>query len=98
MIIMEGIRNVAVQIQKRMKFYRSFSLPEFGPGEKRQAKIDGGRIQGVHCLIQLDAEGISCVKISRFYDENLGEIGVNPPIPILVGMGKSVAGNFPPDS
>jgi len=91
-------RNIAAQIQKCMKLDRSFAFPEFRPGEKRQAKIDSGRIQGVHCLIQLDAEGISGVKLSSFYYEYLGEIGVNPPIPILIGMGESVAGNLSPNA
>jgi len=89
---------MAAQIQKCMKLDRSFAFPEFRPGEKRQIQIDSGRIQGVHCLIQFDAEGISGVKLSGFYYEYVGEIGVNPPIPILVGMGESVAGNLSPNA
>ena len=79
-----------------MEFYRPLSLPEFCPGKKRQAKIDGSRIQGVNRLIQFDTEGIFGVKFSGFYDEDLSEIGVNPPIPVLIGIGKSIAGNLPP--
>ena len=89
-------RNVAAQIQKGMEFYCPLSLPEFCPGEKRQAKVDGSRIQSVHRLIQLDAEGIFGVKLSGFCDKDLSEIGINPPIPVLIGMGKGIAGNLPP--
>jgi len=68
------------------------------PRKKRQAKIDSGRIQGVHCLIQFDAEGISGVKLSGFYYESLGEIGVNPPIPVLICIGERIAGYLSPNA
>jgi hypothetical protein len=90
--------NVAMQIQKGMEFYRTLAFPKFGPGEKSQTEVDGGRVQGIDGLIQFDAEGISGIKFSGFCDEDLREIGVNQPIPVLIGVGKGIAGNLPPDA
>jgi hypothetical protein len=51
-------RDAATQIQKGMELYRTLPFPKLCPGEKGQAKVDSGRIQGVNCLIQFDTEGI----------------------------------------
>lgn len=91
-------RNVPVQIQKGMEVYRALAFPEVGPREKRQTEIDAGRVQGINRLIQRDAEGIGGVKLSGFYDEDLGEIGINPPIPVLIGVGKGVLGELSMDA
>lgn len=91
-------RNVSMQIQKGMEFDCPLAFPELGPGEKRQTEVDGGRIQGIDGLIQLDAEGIGGVKLSGFCDEDLSEIGINPPIPVLICVGKGIAGDLPSDA
>ena len=91
-------RDVPVQIQKGMEFYCPFAFPELGPREKGQTEVDGGRIQGIDRLIQFDAEGIGGVKFSGFCDEDLREVGINPPVPGLIGMGKGIAGDLSPDA
>jgi hypothetical protein len=91
-------RNVPMQIQKGMELDCPFAFPELGPREKGQAEVYGGRIQGINRLIQFDAEGIGGVKFSGFCNEDLREVCINPPVPGLVGMGKSIAGELPPDA
>jgi hypothetical protein len=81
-----------------MEFYRTLPFPKLCPGEKGQTKVDGGRIQGVNCLIQFDTEGIFGVEFSGSCNQDLGEIGINPPIPGLVGMGQGVPGNLSPNT
>jgi hypothetical protein len=87
-----------VQIQNGMEFYCPLAFPELGPGEKGQTEIDGSRIQSIDRLIQFDAERIDGVKFSGFFDEDLSEVGINPPVPGLIGMGKGIAGNLPRDA
>lgn len=87
-----------MQIQKSMAFYCPLVFPELGPGEKRQTEVNCGRVQGINRLIQFDAEGIGCVKFSGFFDEDLRVVGINPPVPGLIGMGKGIAGDLPPDA
>ena len=88
-----------MQIQKGMEFYRPLAFPELGPGEKSQTEVDGGRIQGIDRLVQFDTEGIGGVKFSGFCDEDLREVGINLPVPGLIGMGKKgIAGDRSPDA
>ncbi len=87
-----------MQIQKGMEFYCPFAFPELSPREKGQTEVDGGRIQGIDRLIQFVTEGIGGVKFSGFCDEDLSEVGINPPVPGLIGMGKGIAGDLSPDA
>ena len=87
-----------MQIQEGMEFHCPFAFPELGPGKKCQTEIDGGRTQGIDRLVQFDAEGIGGVKFSGFCDEELREVGINLPVPGLIGMGKGVAGDCSPDA
>lgn len=91
-------RNVPVKIQESMKFDCALAFSELGPGEKRQAQVDSGRIQDTSRLIEIDAEGICGVNFPGFCDEDVSEIGINPPIPVLIGVGQGVAGDLPSDT
>jgi len=81
-----------------MEFHRALAFPELGPWKKRQTEVDGGRVQGINRLIQFDTEGIGGVKLSGFCDYDLSEIGINPPIPALIGVGEGVSGDLSPDA
>jgi len=74
-------RNVSMQIQEGMEFDCPFAFPELGPREKGQTEVDGGRIQGINRLIQLDAEQIGGVKLSGFRNKDSSEVGINPLVP-----------------
>ena len=95
-ITTEGM--LPLQIQEGMEFYCALVFSELCPGEKRQTEIDGGRIQGIYRLFQFDAEGVRGVKFSGFRDEDLSEVGINTPIPVLIGIGQGVAGDLSPDA
>jgi hypothetical protein len=45
-------------------------------------------------LIQFDTEGIFGVEATRSVDEDLGKVGISAPIPDLIGMSQSVAGDI----
>ena len=67
-------------------------------GKSDRQKIDGGGVQGIDRLIQFHAEGIAGVKLSGLGDQDLGEVGINPPVPDLIGIGQGVAGDLSPDA
>ena len=54
-------------------------------------------LHGIVCIIQLDAKGIFGVKLPGFCNEDLGEIGINLPVPVLIGLCQGVAENLSPD-
>ena len=85
--------NTSSEIQKSVQLHSAFVNSEFGPREKRQTQIDGSRVQSVGGLIQLDAKGVVGIKPTSLGNENLGKVGIDPPIPDLIGMSQSVAGD-----
>src|SRR6266853_1114702 len=87
-------RNAAPQIQQRMQFHRALAAAKFSPREKRQAQIDGRGVQGIHGLGQFHSERFVVVEVASGGNQDLSEIGVDPPVAMLVGVGQSVARNL----
>ena len=92
----DQLRNAASQIHQGVKFDRSFALAELSPGEKRQTEIDGGCVEGINGLLQLDAEAFLGIETAGLGDQDLGEVGVYFPIADLVGMSQGIARDFSP--
>jgi len=90
--------NAAPKIQKGMELYCPFAFPELRPGKQRKAEIDNGGIQCIDGLVQLYPEGVSGIQFSGSRDQNLSEIGVDPPVSHLVGVGQGIPGDFAPDA
>jgi hypothetical protein len=74
-----------------MELDGSFSLAELGPREKRQTKIDGRGIKGINRLLWLDTKIFGGIKNSGLANQDVGEIGVDPPVTQLIGMSQGVA-------
>lgn len=90
--------DVAPQIEQGVQFDGGLGLPEIGPGEERQAKVDGSGIEGVGYFFQLHAEGILGEELLSYPDQFLGEGFVDSPVPHRVGPGQGVAGHVAPDA
>ncbi len=90
--------NVAAQVQQRVQLDGPFALAERRPGKERQTQVDDGRIQGIDRLLQFDPEGLGGIERARRRDQPLGEVGIDPPVAHLVGMGQGVAGDGAPEA
>ncbi len=90
------VGDTAPQIQKSVKLDRALVLSKDGPGKKRQTQIDGGGIQGIYSVIQIYPEGLADIKFSCLVDQDLGEVGVDSPVPHLIGIGQGISGDLPP--
>jgi len=64
-----------------------FVLSEFGPGKQRRTRVDGGRIQRVQTLLQLQADRIRGIQRSCEADQNLCEVGIDTPVMRVIGVG-----------
>ncbi len=84
-------RNIAAQIEQRVQLDRAFGRTEGRPGKHRQTQIDGGRVQRVHRILQIDAEGFVGVKRPRNRNQALRIIGIDAPVAHRIGVGQSVA-------
>src|SRR5437879_8308122 len=83
-------RNAAPQIQQCVQFHRALVAAEFSPREKRQAQIDGRGVQGIHRLGQLHSERLVAVEVASGGNQDMSEIGVDPPVAVLVGVGQQI--------
>ena len=83
--------DVAAQVQQRVHFHDSLALAELGPREQLQAQVDGGRVQRVETLIEIHADRIAGIQGPRDANQDLGEIGIDPPVARLVGVGQGGA-------
>ena len=81
-------RNVAAEIDQGVEFDGAFATAEFRPGEEGQTEIDGGGIEGVHGLGQSGCERVVRVEGSGPTDQDVSEVGVNPPVVNAVGIGE----------
>ena len=87
--------NSAPQIKKGMQLDSALALSKDGPGEKRQTQVDGGSIQGIYCVLQFYPEVLADIQFSCLVDQDLCEIGVDSPVPHLVGIGQGISRDSP---
>ena len=52
--------NVAVQVEQSMHLDGGLAPAKIRPRKQRQAQVDGGRIQSVQALLQIDANRVIC--------------------------------------
>lgn len=80
-----------MKVQQRMQLDGPFGLAKPGPGEHRQAEIDRRGIERVDGRIQVDPQVVLGVQCACLADQHLGEVCVNSPIALFVGIRQIVA-------
>lgn len=86
-------RNAAAQVQQGVQLDGGLGPTELGPGEQGQAQVDGGGIQGIGGVVEGDAEVVVQVQRPGDADQLVGQLLVDAPVPVLVGLGQGVAGD-----
>ena len=84
-------RNVAAQIQQRVHLHGRVGAAKRCPIEHRQAQVDGGGIECVDGVVQLDAKILVAVELARPSNEQCGDIGPEVPVAPFVGIGQGRA-------
>ena len=90
--------DVPPQIQEGVEFDGRLPLPESRPRKEGEAQVDCCGVESIHRLFQFHGEGIVGVQIPGDPDQDLGEVGVDSPVAVLVGMGQRVPGDPSPDA
>ena len=49
-------RDIASQIEQGMQLDSGFGCSKRRPGENRQTQSDGGRVERINCVVQIDAK------------------------------------------
>jgi len=81
-----------------VQLHRGFRWLEVGPREDGEAQINRGGVERVDRLFQFHRERLVGVQLPGFVDQDLREIGIDPPVPLLVGHGERVAAHAAADA
>ncbi len=88
----------AAHIQECMQLDGSLPRTKPRPRKHRQAKVDGCGIEGIDCVVKIEAERLGSIHWAGDVDEHLRKVGENPPVVSFVGIGQSGSGNFAPNA
>jgi hypothetical protein len=83
--------DIAAQIQECVEFDRRLGALERRPREQRKTEIDGGGVERIDGLVEIDAEAVIDVVAPGGGDQDLGEVGMDAPVALLVGIGQGGA-------
>src|ERR1039457_3417886 len=84
--------KVAVQRQQGVEFDGGLVPPKRGPRKQREAQVNGGGVQRVGGGLEFAAERFLGVERGGLPDQPLGEVGVDAPVALFVGVGQGAAG------
>ena len=78
-----------MQIQQRMHLHRRLVLTKLGPRKEREAKIDGGGVQSIQTLVQIDIDRIARIERARDSNQDLRKVGIDSPVAGFVCVSQS---------
>ena len=90
--------DVAVQVQQGVHLDGGLAPAKLRPRKQRQAQIDGGRIQRIQTLLQIDAHRIVGIQRPGDADQYLREVGEDPPVMRFVRVGQRRARHLAAES
>src|SRR5579863_9020036 len=77
---MDKRRNVAAQIEQGVQFDGSFGSAKRSPRKNRKTQIDGGSVECVDGLLQIDTKGVLRIERTRHGNQALREISIDTPV------------------
>ena len=90
--------NVPVQVEQGVHLHRRLGAAEVRPGEDREAQVDGGGVERVDRVVEIDPEAVTGIQAAGGPDQGAGEVGVDAPVASLVGLGQRVARDLAPEA
>ncbi len=85
---MDKTGNGSTQIQQGMQFDRRFGAAKRGPRKQRQTQVDGGGVESIYGIRQVQPQVFGLVQNAGLRDQALSEVGVDAPVSALVGLGQ----------
>jgi hypothetical protein len=90
--------DTSSQIKQGVEFDCRFRLAEVCPGEKRQAQVDGSGVKRIDSLLQLQAEVVFSIETPCLGYQNLGELGIDAPVPFFIGFSQGASSDISPNA
>ena len=81
-------RDVTTQIEQGVHLHSRLRGTKARPWKQRQAQVDGGGVQSVDRVSQLQVQAVTGIKLPRLGNQPLGKLCVDTPIARLVGIGQ----------
>ena len=91
-------RDWSGQIDLSVKLDRRLGGSEMRPGEDRQTQVDGGSVDGINHLVEIESVGVTGIQPPRLADENLSECFINAPVPMLVRVSEVCSSDVASDT
>ena len=85
--------DIALQVQQGMEFDGGLGVAEGRPGKHGQAQVDGGGVEGIDGVIEFQSQVVFGIQGPGQADEGLGEVGIQAPVALLVGVGQGISGH-----
>ena len=85
---MDKTGNCPTKVQQGVQFDRGLGTAKRGPRKESQTQIDRRGVQCVDRVRQVQAQIFCGVQGVRLLDQALGEVGIDPPVSALVGIGQ----------
>ena len=86
-------RDVAAQVQESMQFHCCLGATKGSPGEDGKAQVDGGGVECVNRVVELDAKTVVEIQPTSRLDQGLSQVGIDTPVTLFVGFRQSTARN-----
>ena len=67
------------------------------PRKERKTPVDGRRVQGINGGVSFDTQVVVDIEWFRPGDKNVSDIGIDTPVPVLVGVGTCAPGDTSAD-
>ena len=82
--------KVASKVEQRVQFDSCLTM-KLVLREEREAEIDGGGVQCISILFQLDSKGFVGVKSQSLLNQHLSKVGEDAPSAFFIGVGQGAA-------
>jgi len=83
--------DAAAQVEERVQLDAGLGGAEQGPREQGEAQVDGGGVERVDGVVEVEPEVVVRVQGPGDVDQRLGEVRVDAPVAPHVGVGQGVA-------
>ena len=80
-------RDRATQIEQSVHLDGGLVGSKPGSGEQRQAEVDGGGVQGIDGVVEIETERLAGIQGAGDADQHWSEVGEDAPVVRLVGAG-----------
>ena len=78
--------NRAPEFEQGVQLHGGLGFAKRGPLEQAQTQVDGGGVQGVDRVLEIESQVLVQIKLASAPDQNRSQVGPNSPVARLVGI------------